>query len=42
MIMTTVHGLYFGQVNYDITEQLEASFALRYDEDKREQDRLAF
>ena len=27
----------FGQVNYDITEQLEASFALRYDEDKREQ-----
>ena len=27
----------FGQVNYDITEQLEASVALRYDEDKREQ-----
>ena len=27
----------FGQINYDITEQLEASLALRYDEDKREQ-----
>ena len=27
----------FGQLNYDITEQLEASVALRYDEDKREQ-----
>ena len=27
----------FGQVNYDITDELEASVALRYDEDKREQ-----
>ena len=27
----------FGQVNYDITGRLEASVALRYDEDKREQ-----
>ena len=25
----------FGQLNYDVTEQLELSFALRYDEEKR-------
>ncbi len=27
----------FGQVNYDLTEQLELSFALRYDKETREQ-----
>lgn len=27
----------FGQINYDITDQIEFSVALRYDEDKREQ-----
>jgi len=32
----------FGNVNYDITENLEAALAIRYDKDEREQDVSAF